>query len=506
MITIPSSWFGRAYLAAAVGGALALADCTVGPDYKKPADIAPIASNAAAFHRAAATPVTAAGPAARWWDALRDPLLTRLIDTALSNSLTVKQAEARIRNARAIVNERRAGLFPEGSATALAARARIPTGDLSALMGGGPATASQTSQSTGTVLDLYSAGFDASWEIDLFGGTRRGIESARAQAEAQEAQLADIQVQLAAEVAQAYVNLRDVQRREVLLRRSGEIEQRMLDLTRQRREVGTASQADVERFDTQLNQIQAAIAPLQAQADQHLDQIATLMAAEPGQLDEALTRPGSLPLPPASVSIGDPAAMLRRRPDIRQAERQLAASNAQIGQAVAQFFPTVNLLGTVGFSSTDASRLFNGENLTYFGGPSLSWGIFNFGRISARVREAEAGNEAALAQYQNTVLGALQDAETSLSRFGRQRENVASLAAAEASAARAAALTRERQQAGTASLIDALDTERQRVQTEQGLAQAEATLTNDYVSLQKALGLGWGVSGDSRTAASDPRR
>lgn len=148
--------------------------------------------------------------------------------------------------------QHRAGLFPEGSAAGLAARGRIPTGGLPSLLGNRAGSTSQTSQSTGTELDLYAAGFDASWEIDLFGGTRRGIESARAQAEAQEAQLADIQVQLAAEVAQAYVNLRDVQRREVLLRRSREIEQRMLDLTRQRRELGTASQVDVERLDTQL--------------------------------------------------------------------------------------------------------------------------------------------------------------------------------------------------------------------------------------------------------------
>jgi outer membrane protein TolC len=165
-----------AILVAGAGGALVVAGCTVGPDYKGPAEMAPIAANAAAFHRAAVAPVTAAGPAARWWEALNDPLLTGLIDTALSRSPTVGQAEARLRGGRATVNERRAGLFPQGSATALAGRGRIPTGDLSALMGGGG--------STGVDTDLYSAGFDAIWEIDLFGGTRRGIENARDQAEA----------------------------------------------------------------------------------------------------------------------------------------------------------------------------------------------------------------------------------------------------------------------------------------------------------------------------------
>jgi NodT family efflux transporter outer membrane factor (OMF) lipoprotein len=438
--------------------ALALAGCTVGPDYKGPPNAAPIAATAISFHRASAAPVTATHPVARWWEALNDPLLARLVDTALANSPTIKQAGARVMEARATVVERRAGLFPQGSASGLAAHTHFPTGNLSSLIGeagaspGGSSGASQISVPYSIERNLYDAGFDASWELDLFGATRRGIENAWAQAEAQEAQLADAQVQLAAEVAQAYVNLRDVQRREALLRRSSEIEQHMLDLTRQRRALGTASQADVERLDTQLNQTLASIAPLEAQTDQYLDQIATLAALEPGQLDAALTRPGPVrvPVPPVSVAVGDPAAMLRRRPDIREAERQLAASNAQIGQAIAQFFPTVSLFGTVGFAGTEANHLFNHESFNYLGGPTLSWNVFNFGRTSARVREAEAENQAALAQYQSTVLSALQDAETALSRFGHQRDNVARLATAEASAARGAELTRQRQEAGTA--------------------------------------------------------
>lgn len=484
MGTVPRSRLRRAGLCAAAGGVLVLTGCAVGPDYKGPPDIVPVAANAAAFHRAAAAPVSASAPAARWWLALNDPQLTRLIDTALANNPGVAQARARLLGARALVSERRAGLLPQGSAGAAAAGVRIPGGDLSPFTGGGAGP-------NAAGFDLYAAGFDANWEIDLFGGTRRGIEGARAQADLQEAQVADIQVQLAAEVAKAYIDLRDVQRREALERSSAEIEQRMLGLTRQRREFGTASQAQVEQIDSRLSQIQAAIAPLQAQADEHLDQLAMLTGAEPGQLDAMLSAGVSLPLPPATVAIGDPAALLRRRPDIRQAERRLAASNAQIGQAIAQYFPTVNLLGTVGLSATDGAHLFEGRALTYLGGPSLSWGVFDLGRTSARVHQAEAGNDAALAEYRQTVLAALQDAETALSRFGRQRENVARLGAAEASARRAAALTRLRQQAGTASLVDALEAESQHNQSEQELAQAQAMLSRDYVSLQKALGLGW---------------
>ncbi|MHB8285105.1 MAG: efflux transporter outer membrane subunit, partial [Caulobacteraceae bacterium] len=385
---------------------------------------------------------------------------------------------------------------------ALYARTRVPTGDVSSLLGGETAssatststtsaTSSTSTSSLGSDFSLYNASFDASWEIDIFGGTRRGIEGARAQAQAQRAQLADAQVQLAAEVAQAYVNLRDVQHRAELSKQSGELEGQMLALTRQRRAMGTASQADVERLATQLSQTQAGLVPLQAQIEQYEDQIAMLVATEPGQLDTELNAPAGLPLPPASVPIGDPAALLQRRPDIREAERQLAANTAMIGEATAQLFPKVSLLGSVGFSSTTYTHLFDGDSFTYLGAPSLQWSFLNFGRTQARIREAKAGRDAALAQYHSAVLSALQDANTSLSRFGRQRDNVTKLAEAEQSAARGAILTRDRYRGGTASLIDALDTERQRVQVEENLAQAQAMLTNDYVALQKALGLGW---------------
>lgn len=483
-----------------------LAACAVGPDYKGAPDAAPIAEGAAAFHRAATADAIAAPPPARWWEALRDPLLTRLIDTAMWNSPTMQQDEARLRNARALIAEQRAGLLPSGGPDALAVRTQIPTGNVSSLLGGssgaaGSPMSSGGSDATSYTANLYNAGFDATWEIDLFGGTRRAIENARAEAGAQEATLADAQVQLAAELAQAYVDLRGAQQRLVLLQRSIDIERHMLNLTRQRRGLGTAAELDADRLETQLQQTAAEAPTLQSQTEQYLDQVATLVGVEPGALDASLRTPAALPMPPKTVAVGDPAAMLRRRPDIRQAERRLAADNAQIGQAVAQYFPSVTLLGTIGFAGTDASRLFNANNLTYLGGPSLTWNILNFPRITARVNEAKAGRDAAVANYRHTVLSALQDANTSLSRYGRQRENVSRLEAADAAAERAAALSRQREQEGTASLIDLLDIERQRLQTEQSLAQARAMLTNDYVSLQKALGLGWGVSNDSTSAA-----
>jgi NodT family efflux transporter outer membrane factor (OMF) lipoprotein len=396
-----------------------------------------------------------------------------------------------VRNARAMLREQGAKLLPSGGASA-AALAIKPPSAIGSVLG---------ASSSGAIpnhVDLYTTALDASWELDLFGGVRRGVENAKASAQAQQASFEDAEVQLASEVAQAYVNLRDAQHRSALSAESAHLEDRELQLTLKRRAAGTASDSDVERLRTQLSQTRADLLPLKASADQYLDQLALLTGREPGALDQELAGSASPPLPPDSVPIGDPAAMIRRRPDIRQAERQLAAENASIGQNVASYFPTVTLLGTVGYAGTHTAGLFDSRNFNAVGGPSLSWNILNFPKIEAEVKQAKAQRDAALFTYEQTVLAALQDAEDSLSRFGHQREDVAQLAAARDSAARAAKLTRDRYAAGAASLIDVLDTERQRVSTEQSLAQGQAMLTNDYVALQKSLGLGW------RGAPSEP--
>jgi outer membrane protein TolC len=243
---------------------------------------------------------------------------------------------------------------------------------------------------------------------------------------------------------------------------------------------------------TGLDQSQAQIAPLEGLVEQATDQLAVLTGREPGALDAELAAVAAVPTPPAVVPIGDPAALLRRRPDIRAAERRLAASNAQIGQNVAELFPKVTLFGNVGYSSTGSGQLFKSANLGAFGGPSLSWNLFDIPRIKAQVRGAAAGRDAAQAHYEGVVLAALQDAEASLSRFGHQRQSLAALARAEASANRAADLISRRYQGGTASLIDVLDAQRQQILARQALAEGQARLTNNYVALQKSLGLGWG--------------
>jgi outer membrane protein TolC len=241
----------------------------------------------------------------------------------------------------------------------------------------------------------------------------------------------------------------------------------------------------------QLETTRGTLIPLQAQIETSLNSLAVLTGAEPGALDTELTVAGSLPEVPAAVSIGDPASMLRRRPDIRGAERALAASNATIGTEVANYFPPVNFLGDIGWGSTNARGLLDSRNLTLVAAPILQWNVLDFGRTRARILQAEGARDEDAAKYEMTVLGALEDAETSLSRFGRQRDSVLSLARISSSAERSYALTEQRYKAGVASMIDLLDSERTRLAAQQNEIQGRAQLLQNYASLQKSLGLGW---------------
>jgi NodT family efflux transporter outer membrane factor (OMF) lipoprotein len=295
-------------------------------------------------------------------------------------------------------------------------------------------------------------------------------------------------------VVQAYVGLRDEQQRLALATQSAALEQQMLTLTDQRRASGAASEADVERLRTQLESTRGTAIPLQAQVEASLDQIAVLTGQEPGSLDTELAAPAPLPDVPARVAIGDPASLLRRRPDIRKAERMLAANNAQIGQQIANYFPKVNLLGNVGFASTDIGSLFNGSNFTPVVAPILQWNILDFGRTAAKVDQAKAGRDEASAKYQAAVLAALQDAEGSLSRYGRQRDSVISLEGIKASADRSLTLVQQRYGRGAASLIDLLDAERTRMSADANLIAGRAQLVVDFAALQKSLGLGWSTA------------
>ena len=479
--------------------ALLLSGCMVGPDYKGPPAVAPVAQQAAGFRRAAVAPVSNAPPLAKWWQALNDPALDWIEEQALANSPTIEQAIGAVRQARGSLRSASAGLLPSGGVNALYARISPPDAINDALGGaaagggatGGGAAGAGSSIQVPNNLDLYSVSTLATWEIDLFGGTRRQVASARASLQASEADLQDAQVTLTKDVATAYVNLRDAQNRLGLARRNTQVQERMLDLTRRRRLGGTASDLDVERVFSQLKQTQANVVPVEGQVEIYTDQLSQLAGREPGALDPLLTAPRPLPLPPAQTAIGNPADMLRRRPDIRAAERRLQAANETIGADIAQYFPAVTLYGSLGYGSTKLGNLFDAKNLLKLGAPVLAWNFLSFPSIAAQVEQARGQFDQARATYRSTVLSALLDAENSLSRFGHQRDNVLSLADASASATRAKIKSDIRFQGGTISLIDALDVERQRIEAESSLAQAQASLTSDWIALQSSLGLGW---------------
>lgn len=471
-----------------------LAGCTVGPNYSGPPVAAPKAAKAPAFVRAGDAPVAATPPVARWWEALDDPTLTAIEARALSANPNLAAAEAKLRQARASLREQKANLLPKGSASALYAHARFPGLNLGSSDSGSGSSEDGGGGGGASDIDLYNLGFDASWEVDIFGGQRRAIEAARATAESAEASLADAQVSLTAEVAQAYVNVRDRQRRIALNQRSIAMQEQMLALTRQRFQQGTASRLDVERLSQQLDSTRADVTPLHAELDAYLDELATLTGDEPGTLDATMSTPAPLPLPPAEVAIGDPAGLLQRRPDIRAAERTLAADTAKIGQAKAAEFPSLSFMGIIGIGGTSPSDLTKLDDFTALLAPQLSWSFLDFGRNAAKVKQAEGVRDEAEAKYRSAVLAALRDAEDSLSQFRNRRGTVATLARAKASADETLALSKQRYAAGTSTLIDLLDAERQQLEAEQNLSIAEAGLTGDFVTIQKALGLGWGTT------------
>jgi len=461
--------------------AVLLSGCVAGPNYGGPPEVAAVSLQQPAFVRDDGKSFDETPPASRWWESLDDATLTNLIDDALSANPTLESAEARVRGARAQILVEQSKYLPSGGANAAYVRARSGSG--------------VTSVSNPFAIDVYSAAFDATWEMDLFGATRRGMEGARASAESAQASFEDAQVQLAAQVAQSYVSLRAAQTHLRLTEQTVELRLKAVALTQQRVDRGTAAQVDLDRERADLSQARAQVPTGRAQVELELDQLAMLTGREPGSLDARLdgedSTAASVPTPPASVPVGRPAEWLRRRPDIRSAERLLAARNAAIGQNVAAYFPNVSLLGLFGATASAPNGFGHGTPLSLVT-PSLSWSFLDFPRTRANVHSAEADRDQAVADYRRSVLQALQDANSSLERFGRIEQSVRDSREARDSAAHAAELTQERYAAGTATLIDSLDTERQRMAAEDQLVSAQADLMIAYVSLQKSLGLGWG--------------
>lgn len=454
-----------------------LAGCAaVGPNWHGAPNVAPVATARPAFLRA--TPdATPQAPPARWWEALGDPALNDLEMRALTGSPDLAAAKARIDSARAVLDNARGALRPSANVGAIVGEASLP----GALLGRNGRLSEQ----------IYGDNFQASWEIDLFGANRRRVEGARDRADAAEASAADVAVSLSAEVARVYVSLRAQQAVAALLEHQVDADQRLLGHAQSRFAGGTVPEQNVESARATLAQSQSDLGDTRAQVTVLADQLAVLTGGEPGALDALVAKPGPLPQVPAVVAVGDPARLLRHRPDLRQAEQQLAAANADLGARMADRFPTVSFTGILGLGGTTPGEAFSPASLIALVLPQIKWNLFDGGRAAAQVRGARSARAEAEANYRSRVLTALEDAEGALTRFGAARNALAKSAEQRDAAAQVARLQATRATGGTLSRADALSADRQALRAQIATASATAQLTTDFIAVEKALGLGW---------------
>ncbi len=465
---------------------LFLGACTVGPDYAGPPDLAGASAPGNGFVRNDGDFAGATPELARWWTALNDPVLDQLEQRALADSPDLAAARARLNQARAALRLEKLDEMPEVGAIGTAAHIRLPgiTGDDDGEGEGGSSTST----------NFYNLGLNASWEVDLFGGHRRKMEAARAELDAADASIADARVSLTAAVAQAYLEYRDRQARLGLAREAIGQREQLLGFIRQRQERGVGTTSDVERAQLALEEARRQIAPLTADAARFANALAILTGGVPGTVDALLQTQAPVPLPPANVAVGDPASLLARRPDIRVAERKLAADNARIGLAEAARLPRLSFMGILGIGGTRPGDLVDLDDFTAIAAPMLQWNFLDFGRGAAQVNQAGAVRDESEAAWRGTVLGALRDVEDAMVDFRASRELVASQARAEASGAKLEQIEQQRFDVGTGTRPAVLEAQLARNTSQMALSQAKAQLTMNFVTLQKALGLGWNAA------------
>jgi outer membrane protein, multidrug efflux system len=466
------------------GLSLFVAGCSVGPDYKEPALAVPSGWNEAQQKGVDTRPADLA----RWWTVFEDPLLNTLVERAVRSNLDLRVAEARIREARGLRGVIAAGAWPMLDTSGSYTRSRSSENAFSTPSQGG---AGGGFPGFKLERNLFNAGFDANWEVDVFGGVRRSVEAADATIQATEYNRRDILVSLLGDVARNYIDVRGAQRRLAVARANLKTQQDSLDLTRVRFEAGLASDLDVARADAQINTTAAQIPTLESQLKQAAYSLDLLLGLAPGALWEELEKELAIPTLPAEVLVGLPSDLLRRRPDVRSAERQLAAATAQVGSAIADLFPRFFLTGAAGLQSISASDWFTGGSRYWSIGPTVSWPIFDAGRIRANIEIRNAQQEQALHQYEKAVLAALGDVEKSLVNYSQEQIRYRSLTDAVAANRRALEMANELYVRGLNDYLNVLDTQRALYLTESELAESEATMAANLVALYKALGGGW---------------
>jgi len=405
-----------------------------------------------------------------WWKQFNDPVLVKLVERAMMSNLDLKTAQSRIRQARAALWFSEGGLWPSADATASQSRRRA---------------------STGAKTELYSAGLDAAWELDIFGGQRRDIEASQALVQSAEKDLRDLWVTLTAEIALNYISLRGFQQEIVILNQNLATQQKTAELTRKRFTGGFVGALDVANAEVQVANTSAQLPLLELSVQQTIHNLSILLGTNPSALTEELSPVADIPFAPVQIAAGIPSDLLRRRPDIRSVEAQIHAATALIGVAEADLFPRFALTGSIGFQSQKADALFNWNNRVWSAGPSASWNIFDAGRTRAGIEAQKAIQEQTLLAYQQTVLRALQEAEDAMIALAKEQEHRDALQKSVEASRRSVDLATQLYTEGQTDFLNVLTAQRSLYSSEDALVNSNRTVSTNLVALYKALGGGW---------------
>lgn len=456
--------------------ALLSSGCVVGPDYRSPETRVE-----AGFSTRDTALSSEAAEVARFWTVFQDPALDRLIGEALAANHDLRIALANLDEARALRGLSRYDLLPTLTTSGGYTRQRQSKDQL--LPG------SERSS------ELIDAGIDAFWELDLFGRVRRGVEASSADLAASEANLRDAQVLVAAELARTYFEWRGALDQLAVAQANASNQRATFEVTQIRLDAGRGTELDTRQAQAQLSTTLATIPSLEVQVAQSLHRLAVLTGRSPQANPAPAGAERAWPELPALVPVGSPADLLRRRPDIRSAERALAAATARVGVATGDLFPRVSFTGSLGYAAATGSRFGDTGTDTYFIGPGISWAALDLGRVRANVRASEARTEAALAVYEQTVLRALEETENALVSYTRARTRYGHLREAAEASAEAARLARARYDGGIADFLQVLDAERVQLEAEDRQSQSRTETATTLIAVYKALGGGWEASG-----------
>ena len=460
-------------------GLFVLAGCMVGPNYHQPT----VSTPAHWGEPLAGGETNSVVPVAVWWTNFHDPELDSLVDRAVQSNLDLRIAQARVREARAEYGIAVGNLWPTVNASGSYSRARQSQNQ--PIIGTFPVPASAFEY------NLYQSGFDASWEIDVFGGQRRAVESSKAQIAAVEFGERDILVSLLSDVAANYVEARGFQRQIEIANKNIQAQERALAITQRRFAHGLVSNLDVQQAATLLATTRATVPTLETSLQASINRLGVLLGLPPEALQAELSVAAPIPPAPPEVPVGLPSDLLLRRPDVAEAEQQLAVATANIGVAKADLFPKFYLTSSAGLESVSASDWFTGGSRFWSAGPTVQWNIFDAGRIRANIRVQNARQEEALGTYEKTALSAFEDVENALTAYAKEQVRRRSLEDAVKSSQESLRLANRLYANGLTDFINVLDAERSLYQAQDTLVQSDTTVSTDVIALYKSLGGGW---------------